>query len=81
VPSSAPTPAIVSTSKPTGTGAAATNAQTTGGDAGYTGFGGAAATSTGSPKKGAAPVAVSVGQSYGLAIVFAGLFAGFALVL
>jgi len=72
---------IVSTSKPTGTGAAATGAQTTGANAGYSGFGGAAATSTGSPKKGAATVAASMGQSYGLAIVFSGLFAGFALML
>ncbi|KAF2498686.1 hypothetical protein BU16DRAFT_536694 [Lophium mytilinum] len=72
---------LSATSKPTGTGAAATNAQTTATGAVYTGFGGAAATSTGSAKKGAAASAMQVGSSYGLAIVFSGLFAGFALVL
>lgn len=45
-----------------------------------TGFGGAAAT-TGAGNGGGAPSALNLGQSYGLAIVVAGFFAGFALIL
>lgn len=54
--------------------------------ANYNGFGGAATTTAASSnnnnnnKKNAA-TALNIGQSYGLAIVFSGLFAGFALML
>jgi len=72
---------ITATAKPTGTGAAASNAATTTDGAQYTGFGGAAATTAATTHKGAAMAAVDMGRSYGLAIVFSGLFAGFALVL
>ncbi|OCK80956.1 hypothetical protein K432DRAFT_381769 [Lepidopterella palustris CBS 459.81] len=48
----------------------------------YTGFGGAAATTTAAGgKTGAASTITYMGQSYGLVVVFAGIFAGFALVL
>jgi hypothetical protein len=48
-----------------------------------TGFGGAAATTAASSsnKDGAASSMLNLGQSYSLAIVFAGLFAGFAIIL
>lgn len=48
-----------------------------------TGFGGAAATTTGGANSGhsAASAMVNIGQSYGLAIVFASVFAGFAILL
>jgi hypothetical protein len=65
---------------PTGSGSA--NSASVTGTAAYTGFGGAAATTTAaSGKKGAATTAMNLGQSYGLAVVFAGLFAGFAMIL
>ncbi len=49
----------------------------------YTGFGGAAATQTAGSggsgsKSGAGALALGVGDAYGVAIVAAGLFAGFA---
>jgi len=51
----------------------------------YTGLGGgvAAATTTAasSTKKNGAQAALDLGHSYGLAVVFGGLFAGFALVM
>jgi len=54
----------------------------------YTGLGGGAvATPTGdsgsgsSSKKNGSQMALDLGRSYGLAVVFAGLFAGFALVM
>jgi len=73
---------ISSTMGPTGSGAA-NGASTTGaGTAVYTGFGGAAATTTAAGgNKGAAATAMDLSQSYGLAVIFAGLFAGFAIVL
>jgi hypothetical protein len=49
----------------------------------YTGVGGAAATTTASSssnKKSGSQAALDLGRSYGLAVVFAGLFAGFAMV-
>lgn len=65
---------------PTGSGSA--NGASATGTAAYTGFGGAAATTTAAGgKKGAATTAMNLGQSCGLAVVFAGLFAGFAMVL
>jgi hypothetical protein len=64
---------------PTGSGSA--NGASATGSAAYTGFGGAAATTAAGGKKGAATTAMNLGQGYGLAVVFAGLFAGFALVL
>jgi len=45
-----------------------------------TGFGGPAST-TGAGGKGGASAMLNLGQSYGLAVIFAGVFAGFALVL
>jgi len=57
----------------------------TGGSGGvvYTGLGGgAAATTTASPnKKSGAQGALDLGRNYGLAVIFGGLFAGFALVM
>lgn len=51
----------------------------------YTGLGGGAvATSTtaaGSSNKSGAQAALDLGRSYGLAVIFGGLFAGFALVM
>ncbi|KAF8865295.1 hypothetical protein BDZ45DRAFT_668732 [Acephala macrosclerotiorum] len=49
----------------------------------YTGLGGSAAATTtaASSTKSGAQTAIDLGRSYGLAIVFAGLFAGFALVM
>jgi len=49
----------------------------------YTGLGGAVATqtATSSTKKSGSQAAVDLGRSYGLALVFGGLFAGFALVI
>ncbi len=44
----------------------------------FTGFGGAAATTTSAPTKNGAQAALDVGRSYGLAFVMAGLFVGFA---
>jgi len=80
--SPAPPNSSVLTATPSASGAAATNAATTTGGGQYSGFGGAAATTTASTtKKGAAMAAVDVGKSYGLAVVFAGLFAGFAVLL
>jgi hypothetical protein len=71
---------ITSTMGPTGSGSA--NSASVTGTAAYTGFGGAAATTTAAGgKKGAATTAMNLGQSYGLAVVFAGLFAGFAMIL
>ena len=65
---------------PTGSGSA--NGASATGSAAYTGFGGAAATTTAAGgKKGAATTTMNLGQSYGLAVVFAGLFAGFAMAL
>jgi len=61
------------TQSATGTaGASSTNAVA------YTGLGGSSSTST--PKSGA-QMTMDFGKSYGLAVVFAGVFAGFALVL
>ncbi|KAB8304175.1 hypothetical protein EYC80_003594 [Monilinia laxa] len=61
------------TQSATGTsGASSTNAVA------YTGLGGSSSTST--PKSGA-QLTMDFGKSYGLAVVFAGVFAGFALVL
>ncbi|KAF1996716.1 hypothetical protein P154DRAFT_537785 [Amniculicola lignicola CBS 123094] len=47
------------------------------------GFGGPAATTTGASKgnTGSAPAMMDLGQSYGLAVLFAGVFAGFAILL
>ncbi|OCK92843.1 uncharacterized protein K441DRAFT_662470 [Cenococcum geophilum 1.58] len=71
---------ITSTMGPTGSGSA--NSASATGTAAYTGFGGAAATTTAAGgNKGAATTAMNLGQSYSLAVVFAGLFAGFAMVL
>ncbi|ORY15037.1 hypothetical protein BCR34DRAFT_478576 [Clohesyomyces aquaticus] len=62
-----------STAGPTGTNGAT--------KAPATGFGGGAS-ETGSPgKKGDASALLNLGQSYGMAVVFAGVFAGFALIL
>ncbi|KAH6669422.1 hypothetical protein B0J14DRAFT_119058 [Halenospora varia] len=49
----------------------------------YTGLGGAAATTTAaaSGNKSGAQAALDMGRSYGLAVIFAGLFAGFALIM
>jgi hypothetical protein len=49
----------------------------------YTGLGGgAAATATGtSSKKSGAQAALDLGRNYGLAVIFGGIFAGFALVM
>lgn len=50
----------------------------------YTGLGGGAAATTApssSTSKSGAEAALDLGRSYGLAIVFAGIFAGFALVM
>jgi hypothetical protein len=51
----------------------------------YNGIGGAAATTTAaaasSTKKSGSDAAIDLGRSYGLVVVFAGLFAGFALVM
>jgi len=47
----------------------------------YTGIGGAATTASTSGKKSGAQSALDMGRSYGLAVVFAGIFAGFALVM
>jgi len=50
----------------------------------YNGLGGAAATTTpasSSDSKSGADAALDLGRSYGLAVVLAGLFAGFALVM
>jgi len=51
----------------------------------YTGLGGSAATQTAASKSGDkknnSQMALDLGQSYGLAIVFAGVFAGFALIM
>ncbi|KAM3086102.1 hypothetical protein ACMFMG_000242 [Clarireedia jacksonii] len=46
----------------------------------YTGLGGSSAASTSTPKSGA-QMTLDFGRSYGLAVVFAGVFAGFALVM
>jgi hypothetical protein len=70
---------ITSTMGPTGSGSENSASATS--TAVYTGFGGAATTTAASGKTGAATTAMSLGQSYGLAVVFAGLFAGFAMVL
>lgn len=71
---------LTSTRGPTGSGTANSAGATTTGPA-LTGFGGAAATTTAAGGKGAATAAMNLGQSYGLAIVFAGFFAGFAMIL
>jgi len=51
----------------------------------FTGLGGGAvataAAGSDDSKKGGAQTALDLGRSYGLAVVFAGLFAGFALVM
>ncbi|TVY49826.1 hypothetical protein LOCC1_G000451 [Lachnellula occidentalis] len=47
----------------------------------YNGLGGAATTTAASGKKSDAQSALDIGRSYGLAVVFAGIFAGFALVM
>jgi hypothetical protein len=49
----------------------------------FTGLGGGAVATAaaGKSKEGGAMTALDLGRSYGLAVVFAGLFAGFALVL
>lgn len=49
----------------------------------YTGLGGGAAATTApsSSKKSGAEAALDLGRSYGLGVVFAGIFAGFALVM
>ena len=70
---------ITSTKGPTGSGSG--NGASATGTAAYTGFGGAAATTAAGGKSGAATTAVNLGQSYGVAVVFASLFAGFAMVL
>jgi len=60
----------------------ATGSPTSSGPAVFNGFGGSSSSSSSSSsKKGGAQAAVDVGRSYGLAIVFTGLFAGFALIL
>lgn len=46
----------------------------------YTGLGGSSAASTSTPKSGA-QMTIDFGRSYGLAVVFASVFAGFALVM
>ncbi|KAF2187624.1 hypothetical protein K469DRAFT_704538 [Zopfia rhizophila CBS 207.26] len=58
----------------------ATGTATGGNKPPVTGFGGAAAT-TAAGGKGAASAMLNLGQSYGLAVVFAGVFAGFAIIL
>lgn len=65
----------------TATGGSAATA--TSGSPVYTGYGGSAATSTSSSSSGASRVAtaIQIGQGYGLVIVGAGLFGGFALLL
>jgi hypothetical protein len=78
-PNSSLATTMSSTSMPTGS-ASVTKAPPA------TGFGGAAATTGASSdnnnnKQGAASAILNLGQSYGLAVVFTGLFAGFALVL
>lgn len=64
---------VSSTTTTAGAGASAT------GDSGtvYTGFGGTSSSS--SSKKSAGKMVLDAGASYGLAVVLAGLFAGFAL--
>ncbi|TVY42459.1 hypothetical protein LSUB1_G001730 [Lachnellula subtilissima] len=47
----------------------------------YNGLGGAATTTAASGKKSDAQSALDIGRSYGLAVVFASIFAGFALVM
>jgi len=49
----------------------------------YTGLGGSAATTAASTsnKKSGSQAALDVGRNYGLAVLFGGLFAGFALVM
>jgi hypothetical protein len=64
----------------TATGAAATG----GGDGSgvqYTGFGGAAATASSTPNGGYRARGMFIFETYGLGLVFSGLFAGFALLL
>jgi hypothetical protein len=46
-----------------------------------TGFGGAAATGTTNGDKGAAPAMLDLGASYSMAVIFAGVFFGFAVLL
>ena len=46
-----------------------------------TGFGGSTSTAAAGDGKGAASAMLDLGQSYSMAIVFAGVFAGFALLL
>jgi len=90
-PCGAQNPTRVNTTTTT-TSATSTNlpAGATSGTAGvvYNGLGGAAATTTASgssstdtAKKNGSQMALDLGRSYGIAVVFAGLFAGFALVL
>lgn len=61
----------------TGSGASGTPGQV------FTGLGGAAATTASSSgkKSGAQSNTLDIGRTYGLAVVFAGVFAGFALVM
>jgi len=63
----------------TGTGAVSTGA----GGTVYSGFGGAAATATagGSGGKSGATAVLNIGQAYGIFVVAAGAFAGFAFLL
>lgn len=65
-----------STSAPTGTDASSSKAA-------VTGFGGGAATTAAGKGNGngATSAMINLGQSYGLVVVFAGVFAGFALIL
>ncbi|KAI9719994.1 MAG: hypothetical protein M1812_003119 [Candelaria pacifica] len=60
----------------TGSGAASTNK-----DAVYTTYGGAAATASAAAGSAAAAAALQLGQSYGVSVLAAGLFAGFGLMI
>lgn len=71
---------------PLNTSAMSTMPSTTAGGAAtggvvYNGIDGPAETAPADGKKSAGQAALDMGQSYGLAVVFAGVFAGFALVL
>jgi hypothetical protein len=74
------TSTIAPTASPTGTGTQGAATATGSTPVTYNGIAGATETST-SAKKSGADAALNIGRSYGLGIVFASLFAGFALVM
>ncbi|MCJ1361239.1 hypothetical protein MMC16_000337 [Acarospora aff. strigata] len=79
-----PTRVNTSTSSPTMSATATGDSTAGSGDTVTTGFGGAAATQTagsGGGTSGASGLAINVGHAYGLGVVAAGFFAGFAFLL